>query len=99
MKIITFAGPPSGGKTSVIIKLLETMRLDPRTVGVVKFDCLTSFDYLRYEEANIRIITGYSGKTCPDHFFVSNIEDAVQWGLRMNLSLLITESAGLCNRC
>ena len=80
MKLINFAGPPSSGKTSVIIKMLETMGLKRDDVGVVKFDCLTSFDYLRYEEAGIKIITGYSGKTCPDHFFVSNIEDALQVG-------------------
>jgi Ni2+-binding GTPase involved in maturation of urease and hydrogenase len=51
MKLITFAGPPSSGKTSVILKLLETMQLGPADIGVVKFDCLTSFDYLRYEES------------------------------------------------
>ena len=99
MKLITFAGPPSSGKTSVIIRLLETMGLDPLDIGVVKFDCLTSFDYLRYEEAGVKTVTGYSGKTCPDHYFVGNIEDAVQWGLRSGFKLLITESAGLCNRC
>ena len=99
MKLITFAGPPSSGKTSVILKLLEVLRLPPGSVGVVKFDCLTSFDYLRYEEAGVKIVTGYSGKTCPDHFFVGNIEDAVRWGLNSSFELLITESAGLCNRC
>jgi Ni2+-binding GTPase involved in maturation of urease and hydrogenase len=35
----------------------------------------------------------------PDHFFVSNIEECVSWGLKENLDILITESAGLCNRC
>ena len=99
MKLITFAGPPSSGKTSVIIRLLETMGLEPADIGVVKFDCLTSFDYLRYEEAGVKTVTGYSGKTCPDHYFVGNIEDAVQWGLKSGFKLLITESAGLCNRC
>ena len=99
MKLITFAGPPSSGKTSVIIKLLETMQLEPESVGVVKFDCLTSFDHLRYKEAGVHIVTGYSGKTCPDHFFVGNIEDAVKWGVKSRFKLLITESAGLCNRC
>ena len=99
MKLITFAGPPSSGKTSVIIKLLEALSLDPGRVGIVKFDCLTSFDYLRYEETGIKTVTGYSGKTCPDHFFVGNIEDAVQWGIKSGFELLITESAGLCNRC
>ena len=42
---------------------------------------------------------GISGSLCPDHFFVSNIEEVVQWGIREELDLLISESAGLCNRC
>lgn len=99
MKLITVAGPPSSGKTSVVIKLIEAFQIDPAAVGVVKFDCLTSFDFQRYKEAGIKTVTGYSGKTCPDHFFVGNIEDAVQWGLKSGFELLITESAGLCNRC
>jgi Ni2+-binding GTPase involved in maturation of urease and hydrogenase len=99
MKLITFAGPPSSGKTSVILKLLDTLDMKREYVGVVKFDCLTSFDYLRYEEAGVKTVTGYSGKTCPDHFFVGNIEDAVVWGLKSGFKLLMTESAGLCNRC
>ena len=32
-------------------------------------------------------------------FFASNIEEVVQWGNQNQLDLLITESAGLCNRC
>ena len=99
MKLITVAGPPSSGKTSVIIKLIEALETEPREIGVVKFDCLTSFDSLRYEELGVSVKTGYSGKFCPDHFFVSNVEAAVEWGLESGLQLLITESAGLCNRC
>ncbi len=99
MKLITVAGPPSSGKTSVILKLIEASSITIDKIGVVKFDCLTSFDNLRYEEKGIRVETGFSGKLCPDHFFVSNIEEAVQWGNNSGFSLLITESAGLCNRC
>ncbi len=99
MKLITVAGPPSSGKTSVILKLVEALDIDRKEIGVVKFDCLTSFDNLRYGEQGIRVETGFSGKFCPDHFFVSNVEDAVEWGLRRGFRLLITESAGLCNRC
>lgn len=99
MKLITVAGPPSSGKTSVILKLLECLDLPKGRVGAVKFDCLTSFDHVRYEEAGIPVKTGFSGKVCPDHFFVTNIEDAVQWGVRSGFDLMLTESAGLCNRC
>lgn len=99
MKLITFAGPPSSGKTSVILKAIETLNFAKDEVGVVKFDCLTSFDNLRYDEKDIPIVTGFSGKLCPDHFFVSNIEAAVEWGIKSNFKILISESAGLCNRC
>lgn len=96
MKMVTVAGPPSSGKTSVILQLAASMA---ETLGVIKFDCLTSFDRKRYEEAGVPVQVGYSGKFCPDHFFVNNIEGGVQWGLKRGLSILLTESAGLCNRC
>ncbi|MBI4855931.1 MAG: hypothetical protein L6276_07910 [Acetobacterium sp.] len=99
MKLITVAGPPSSGKTSVILKLINCMEMPKGRIGVVKFDCLTSFDDISYKEADIPIQIGFSGKICPDHFFVSNIEDAVQWGMQSEFEILITESAGLCNRC
>ena len=100
MKLITVAGPPSSGKTSVILKLIDTLHEQGvGGLGVVKFDCLTSFDHIRYKEAGIPIETGFSGKVCPDHFFISNIEDAVKWGIKSKFEMLITESAGLCNRC
>ncbi|MDR0904830.1 MAG: hypothetical protein LBN00_01420 [Oscillospiraceae bacterium] len=96
MKMITVAGPPSSGKTSVILRLAESLKLN---IGVVKFDCLTSFDKARYKAAGIPVQIGLSGKFCPDHFFVNNVEGGVSWGLRNGIDVLITESAGLCNRC
>lgn len=99
MKLIVAAGPPSSGKTSVILRLIESLGCPPEQVGVVKFDCLTSFDHLRYREMGVPVVTGFSGATCPDHYFVSNIEDAIDWGKKKGLQWLITESAGLCNRC
>lgn len=64
-----------------------------------EIDCLTSFDQVRYREAGIPVEIGFSGKVCPDHFFISNIEDAVKWGVKSGFDMLVTESAGLCNRC
>ena len=79
MKLITISGPPSSGKTSVILRLIESLREGGmEKIGVVKFDCLTSFDQVRYREAGIPVEIGFSGKVCPDHFFISNIEDAVK---------------------
>lgn len=69
MKLITVAGPPSsGGKTSVILKTIAALGLPPGgSVGVVKFDSLTSFDHQRYDEQQIPNQTAFAGKICPDH--------------------------------
>ena len=99
MKLITVSGPPSSGKTSLIIKTVESLKAQNIKVGIVKFDCLYTDDDILYEKAGIPVKKGLSGALCPDHFFVSNIEEVVQWGRSLGLSMLITESAGLCNRC
>ncbi|ADU26555.1 GTP-binding protein [Ethanoligenens harbinense] len=99
MQMVTVAGPPSSGKTAVILQLAECLRPRGTRMGVVKFDCLLSFDRDRYAEAGIPVTVGLSGKVCPDHFFISNVLDAADWGTRKGLDLLVTESAGLCNRC
>lgn len=96
MKLITIAGPPGSGKTSVILRLAEQMS---EKIGVIKFDCLTSFDKKRFDDAGIPSQIGFSGKFCPDHFFVSNVGNGVVWAMEEKLDVLITESAGLCNRC
>jgi Ni2+-binding GTPase involved in maturation of urease and hydrogenase len=99
MKFITVAGPPSSGKTSVILQVAAALKRSELKIGVVKFDCLTSFDQLRYKEAGIKVEVGISGKTCPDHFFITNVQNALEWGISEGLDILFTESAGLCNRC
>ena len=99
MNLVVFSGPPSSGKTSVILKTVDALKQQGISVGVVKFDCLYTDDDVLYEKAGILVKKGLSGSVCPDHFFASNIEEVVQWGKTNNLDLLITESAGLCNRC
>ena len=99
MRLVTFAGPPSSGKTSVILRTIEPLVAQGLKIGVVKFDCLTSDDHQRYSQAGILVKTGLAGGLCPDHFFIANIEGAVQWGRNNGLDLLVSESAGLCNRC
>jgi Ni2+-binding GTPase involved in maturation of urease and hydrogenase len=98
MKLITVAGPPSSGKTAVLTKVIEHLTIK-KCVGVVKMDCLATTDDLIYEKKGILVKVGLSGGICPDHFFATNIEDIVHWGHESKLDYLITESAGLCNRC
>jgi Ni2+-binding GTPase involved in maturation of urease and hydrogenase len=99
MKLITVSGPPSSGKTSVILKTIELLSSEGFKTGVIKFDCLSSYDNLLYEEKGVPVKVGLSGNLCPDHFFITNIEDGLNWGVKKGLDLLISESAGLCNRC
>ncbi|MBC2856124.1 MAG: GTP-binding protein [Cetobacterium sp.] len=99
MNLITVSGPPSSGKTSLIIKTIESLRDRGLKIGVVKFDCLHTDDDILYEKIGVPVKKGLSGSVCPDHFFVSNIEEVVQWGIKEGLDMLISESAGLCNRC
>ena len=99
MRFVTVSGPPSSGKTAVIIKTLAHLQKTGRKVGVVKFDCLFTDDDELYRRSGIAVRKGLAGALCPDHYFVSNVEECVQWGLQEELDVLVSESAGLCNRC
>ncbi len=99
MKLITIAGPPSSGKTSVIVALLKEWAGRGDKLSVIKFDCLTSSDKEAYEKAGIPVETGLAGNLCPDHYFVNNIGKGIAWAESQGANTLITESAGLCNRC
>lgn len=99
MKFVTFSGPPSSGKTSVILKIIDCLKDTGSKFGVIKFDCLTTYDDVLYKKAGVEVMVGLSGNLCPDHFYISNIDDCVKYGVEKGLDLLISESAGLCNRC
>jgi len=99
MNLVTISGPPSSGKTAVILKTIESLRNRGLKVGVVKFDCLYTDDDELYKKAGIPVKKGLSGALCPDHYFVSNVEEVTQWGINEGFDILISESAGLCNRC
>lgn len=99
MKFVTFSGPPSSGKTSVILKVINCLKGIETKFGVIKFDCLTTYDDILYKKAGVEVMVGLSGNLCPDHFYISNIDDCVKYGIERGLDLLISESAGLCNRC
>jgi len=99
MKLVTLAGPPSSGKTAVTIKAIAALQRSGVSVGVVKFDGISTQDQTLYEKQGVPVTTGLSGNLCPDHFFVSNVGDCLTWGMDNGFDLLIIESAGLCNRC
>ncbi|MBD1400107.1 GTP-binding protein [Pelovirga terrestris] len=99
MRFLTVSGPPSAGKTSVILRVIEALQQRQRKIGVVKFDCLLTDDDTLYAKTGVLVKKGLSGALCPDHYFVSNIEACVTWGRENDCEYLISESAGLCNRC
>ncbi|MDR3271840.1 MAG: hypothetical protein LBT32_10100 [Peptococcaceae bacterium] len=99
MKLITIAGPPSAGKTSVILRAAEHLSAKNRKIGILKFDALATADHLLYQKAGLPVQYGLSGGLCPDHYFISNIETGFLWGVQQQFDYLISESAGLCNRC
>lgn len=99
MKLITVAGPPSSGKTSVILNMIKDFQSKNLKCAVIKFDCLNTNDDEIYSQNGIIVKVGLAGNLCPDHYFVSNIHECIEWGKENNLDILISESAGLCNRC
>jgi Ni2+-binding GTPase involved in maturation of urease and hydrogenase len=99
MKLVTISGPPSSGKTSVLLKLILELKEKGFSSGVIKFDCLYANEQEIFGKYDIPVKTGLSGGLCPDHFFVTNLSEGVNWGATQGFNYLFTESAGLCNRC
>jgi len=56
MKLITIAGPPSSGKTSVIIKTAKILKKSGLKLGVVKFDSIATADDLTYKKAGLPVV-------------------------------------------
>jgi len=99
MKLITVAGPPSCGKTSVVAKACTALMSLGEACAVAKFDCLQSRDGALYREAGVNVTVAFSGGLCPDHFYVTNLEEAFAWAAGTKAGCFVIETAGLCNRC
>ncbi len=99
MRLIILGGPPSVGKTSVLIHTIAHLKKQKLSAEVVKLDSLVANDAERYSKHGINCLEGLSTYICPDHFLASNLERITEYGLKHKLDFLIIESAGLCNRC
>ncbi|MFC2130778.1 GTP-binding protein [Bacteroidota bacterium] len=99
MKLIVVSGPPSVGKTSMLIHTLGHMKSNGKELAVVKLDCLIGGDEIEYRKHGIEAITSLSTYICPDHYLATNIDRIINWGIEKEKDFLIIESAGLCNRC
>ena len=99
MRLITVAGPPSCGKTSVVSKACSHLTASGLPCAVVKFDCLQSRDGELYRAAGTPVSVVFSGGLCPDHFYATNLEESFVWATGTGATCLVIETAGLCNRC
>jgi Ni2+-binding GTPase involved in maturation of urease and hydrogenase len=100
MKACIMAGPPSAGKTAVIFHAARHLQASGTRVAAVKFDTRSSLDPEKYAAVlGIPAIGGISGYLCPDHYFISNMEEAMEWGRSRGAEYLFIETAGLCLRC
>jgi Ni2+-binding GTPase involved in maturation of urease and hydrogenase len=99
MKFITVAGPPSSGKTAVLIHTINHIVNDGIRVAVGKIDSIETNDGMRYKKMGIPVVVGLSQDLCPDHYYVSNLEEILKWAKSEQAEITIVETAGLCHRC
>jgi Ni2+-binding GTPase involved in maturation of urease and hydrogenase len=99
MKFVTVAGPPSSGKTAVLIHTIKHLLNDGIRVAVGKIDCLETDDGKRFRSLGIPVVIGLAGDLCPDHYYVSNLEGIIAWAKEEQADIAIVETAGLCHRC
>lgn len=99
MRLVITSGPPSVGKTSVLLHTIGHLTAQGYKPVVAKLDCLVAEDAHEYEKHDIETTTGLSTYVCPDHYLATNIDRIIDWGKRRQADFLLVESAGLCNRC
>ncbi|MBT9134090.1 MAG: Urease accessory protein UreG [Firmicutes bacterium] len=99
MRLVIVAGPPATGKTSVMVHTLRHILTDKIRVAVCKIDCLETSDHSTYRRLSLPVMVGLSDYICPDHFYVSNLEEIFAWGEKQQAEILVVETAGLCHRC
>jgi Ni2+-binding GTPase involved in maturation of urease and hydrogenase len=99
MRFVTVSGPPSVGKTAVLIHALRHVLAQGVRVAVAKIDCLQTQDGERYGRLGIPVLTGLSQDICPDHFYAANLEEIYSWASEHDAELTLLETAGLCHRC
>lgn len=99
MRVVIVAGTPAAGKTSVMLHTLRQILKDGTRVAVCKIDCLETSDDRAYRRLGVPVTAGLSDYICPDHFYVSNLEEIYAWGKEQSAEILVLETAGLCHRC
>jgi Ni2+-binding GTPase involved in maturation of urease and hydrogenase len=94
------AGPPTGGKTTVLRQAAKRLLAKGHSLAYLKIDVqFADEDELFRNEFGIPAKKIYSGELCPDHAGVLVLGDAVKWAEQEKADTLFVETAGLCLRC
>ncbi len=99
MKVVIITGTSASGKTSLMYHVIRELKKDGVETAVCKIDCLKTTDDKKYAELGVPVAVGLSDYICPDHYYVSNLEEIYNWAQELAVEVLIIETAGLCNRC
>lgn len=99
LRFVIVTGPPSAGKTAVMVHTIKHLLQDKTKVAACKIDCLETSDDERYRALGIPVAVGLSEYLCPDHFYAANLEEIYTWASNQSIEILILETAGLCHRC
>ena len=100
MKLITCAGPPTSGKTTVLKQVAKRLLRDGLKLAYLKEDVqFADEDEIFQNELGIPAKKVYTGELCPDHCHVLILKDAIAWAQEQQADIFIVETAGLCLRC
>ncbi|HZJ84397.1 MAG TPA: GTP-binding protein [Syntrophomonadaceae bacterium] len=99
MKVVIITGTSASGKTSLMYHVIKALKKEEIKTAVCKIDCLNTTDDEKYAELGVPVALGLSDYICPDHYYVSNLEEIFNWAAELKSQVLVIETAGLCNRC
>ena len=100
MKLIICAGPPTGGKTTVLKQVSRKLLASGHRLAYLKEDVqFADEDGMFRDELGIPARTTFTGEIFPDHCHVLVLKDAIAWAEQQQADIFIVETAGLCLRC